>query len=69
MPTATDKALTADDVSRIMRFPDPALHGRAARLERGADSLGPHHCKLSSCIADGFVLILCNGLRCQGFER
>ena len=48
MTTAMDDVLTAGDVSRMTGVPDSTLHNRAAKRERGVDSPGPHHCKLSS---------------------
>jgi hypothetical protein len=48
MTTAMGDVLTAGDVSRMTGVPDSTPDDWAAKLERGADSPGPHHCKLSS---------------------
>jgi hypothetical protein len=69
MTTAMDDVLTAGDVSRTTGVPDSTLHDWAAKPERGVDSPGPHHCKLSSRIGAGCVLMLWNGSPRRGFER
>jgi hypothetical protein len=48
MTTVMDDVLTAGDVSRMTGTPDSTLHDWATKPERGVDSPGPHHCKLSS---------------------
>jgi predicted DNA-binding transcriptional regulator AlpA len=48
MTTAVDDVSTAGDVSRMTSVPDSTLQDCAAKRERGVDSPGPHHCKLSS---------------------
>jgi hypothetical protein len=42
-----DDVLTAGDGSRMTGVPD-SLHNWAAKRERGVDSPGPHHRKMSS---------------------
>jgi predicted DNA-binding transcriptional regulator AlpA len=46
--TPIDDVLTAGEVSRMTGVPVSTLHDWAAKRERGAQSPGPHHCKLSS---------------------
>jgi predicted DNA-binding transcriptional regulator AlpA len=48
MTTAMDDVSTAGDVSCMTGVPDSTLQDCAAKRERGVDSPGPHHCKLSS---------------------
>ena len=48
MTTPMDDVLTAGDVSRMPGVPGSTLHEWAARRERGADSTGPDHRKMSS---------------------
>ncbi|ORB34316.1 helix-turn-helix domain-containing protein [Mycobacterium paraseoulense] len=43
-----DEELTAGEVSRMTGIPVSTLHDWAAKRERGIESPGPHHCKLSS---------------------
>jgi hypothetical protein len=48
MTMAMDEVLTAGEVSRMTGIPVSTLHDWAAKRERGIESPGPHHCKLSS---------------------
>jgi predicted DNA-binding transcriptional regulator AlpA len=48
MTMAMDEVLTAGEVSRMTDIPVSTLHDWAAKRERGIESPGPHHCKLSS---------------------
>lgn len=48
MTRATADVLTASEVSRMTGIPVSTLHDWAAKRERGIQSPGPHHCKLSS---------------------
>jgi predicted DNA-binding transcriptional regulator AlpA len=48
MTMAMDEVLTAGEVSRMTGIPVSTLHDWAAKRERGMESPGPHHCKLSS---------------------
>ena len=48
MTPVMDDVLTAGDGSRMTGVPNSTVRHRAAKWERGVDSPGPHHCKLSS---------------------
>jgi predicted DNA-binding transcriptional regulator AlpA len=48
MTMAMDDVLTVGEVSRMTGIPVSTLHDWAAKRERGLESPGPHHCKLSS---------------------
>ena len=48
MTIAMDEVLTAGEVSRMTGIPVSTLHDWAAKRERGVESPGPRHCRLSS---------------------
>ena len=48
MTIAMDDVLTAGEVSRMTGIPVSTLHDWAAKRERGVESPGPRHCRLSS---------------------
>jgi predicted DNA-binding transcriptional regulator AlpA len=48
MTMAMDEVLTAGEVSRMTGIPVSTLHDWATKRERGIESPGLHHCKLSS---------------------
>jgi predicted DNA-binding transcriptional regulator AlpA len=48
MTLAMDEVLTAGEVSRMTGIPVSTLHDWAAKRERGVESPGPRHCRLSS---------------------
>jgi predicted DNA-binding transcriptional regulator AlpA len=48
MTIAMNEVLTAGEVSQMTGIPVSTLHDWAAKRERGAESPGPRHCRLSS---------------------